>query len=92
MSTQKLTATPQVHGDAGLKCSFNQIESPGCYVSTETGRLLRVPADALAKGQSPKIETVGSTPWIVTRLSSDPYLPISKARMIAADIDIEVNF
>ena len=92
MSNQKLTETPQVHRDAGLSCSFNQIENSGCYVSSETGRLLRVPTDALAKGQSPRIETVGFTPWLVTKLSNDPYLPISKARMIAADNDIEVNF
>jgi hypothetical protein len=28
----------------------------------------------------------------VTKLSDDPYLSISKARMIAANLDIAINF
>jgi len=28
----------------------------------------------------------------VTRISDDPYLPMTKARMIAADLDLPVNF
>ena len=29
---------------------------------------------------------------IVTKLSDDPFIPLTKARMIAADLDHAVNF
>jgi hypothetical protein len=73
-------------------CNFDQIETPGTYVECRTGTLLRVPDDALAPGRSPRIEIVAHEPWMVTRLSDDPYVPLTKARMIAADLDLPVNF
>ena len=73
-------------------CNFDQIETPGTYVDTRTGTLLRVPEDALAPGRSPRIEIVAHEPWTVTRVSEDPYIPLTKARMIAADLDLPVNF
>ncbi len=73
-------------------CTFDQIESAGTYVECRTGTLLRIPEDALAPGRSPRIEIVADEKWIVTRLADDPYLPLTKARMVAADLDIPVNF
>jgi hypothetical protein len=29
---------------------------------------------------------------IVTKLTDDPYITITKARLLAADLDLEVNF
>lgn len=80
----------QLH--AGMMFPFEQIDQPGCYVSIETGRMLRFPPEALAFGHSPFIEVLGNKPWFLTRISDDPYLPLSKARMIAADYDLNVNF
>jgi hypothetical protein len=77
---------------AGLTCDFRQIEEPGCYVDHETGRLFRIPNDALAQGRSPVIDTVGNSPWLLTKVSDDPYAPLSKVRMAAADLDLPVNF
>ncbi len=77
---------------AGMTCEFRQIEEPGCYVTHDTGRLLRFPADALAPGRSPIIDTVGRDPWLVTKISDDPYAPLNKARMAAADLDLSINF
>jgi hypothetical protein len=73
-------------------CNFDQIESPGTYVECRTGTLIRLPEDALAQGRNPRVEIVTHEPWTVTRLSDDPYLPLTKARMIAADLDLPVNF
>ena len=73
-------------------CNFDQIENPGTYVQCRSGTLLRVPEDALAPGRSPRIEILTTEPWMVTRLSDDPYVPLTKARMIAADLDLPVNF
>lgn len=81
-----------LHKQALHTCNFDQIETPGTYVECRTGTLMRVPDDALAPGRSPRIEIVADEPWTVTRLSDDPYLALTKARMIAADLDLPVNF
>jgi hypothetical protein len=73
-------------------CNFDQIETPGTYVECRTGTLLRIPDDALAPGRSPRMEIVAHEVWTVTRLADDPYLPLTKARMLAADLDLPVNF
>ena len=81
------------HGRTGLvSCEFSQIESPGLYVETRTGALLRIREDGIVPGRSPVIQAVARDPWVVTKISEDPYLPLTKARMIAANLDIEVNF
>jgi hypothetical protein len=76
----------------GSQFRFDALDTPGCYVSNWSGHLIRVPEDALKQGNSPMIEVRGREPMIVTKLSNDPYLTISKARMIAADLDVSVEF
>ena len=73
-------------------CRFSEIESPGTYVEHRLGTLLRVPPDGVAPGRSPVIEVISTEPWIVTKISDDPYVSLTKARMIAADHDLSVNF
>ncbi len=88
--TEERGATRTSH--AGVICEFSQIEEQGCYVTQNTGRLLRVPSDALSPGRSPLIATVGRNPWLVTKISDDPYAPLSTARMAAADLDLRIDF
>ena len=76
----------------GAQFRFENIEEPGTYVSNWTGHLVRVPEDALKSGRSPLIEIRGKEAMFVTKLSDDPYLTLSKARMLAADLDLDVNF
>jgi hypothetical protein len=71
---------------------FEQISTPGCYILKQTGTLLRVPLDALGNGRGPAINVVSKDRWLVTKISSDPYLPLSRARAVAADCDLPVNF
>lgn len=75
-----------------ITCPFEEINSPGLYIEHKTGTLLRLPGDAVVPGRSPVIEAVANEPWIVTRISEDPFLSLTKARMIAADLDLYVNF
>ncbi len=72
--------------------AFGNLEHPGAYVCNETGCLFRVPADGLAPGRSPLIEIVGKKPTMLTKLCDDPWVPISKARQLAADADVWINF
>ncbi len=76
----------------GICGPFEKITFPGCFVVNRTGDLFRVPGDALAPGHSPVMDIVSKDPWMVTKISSDPYLPLNKARSIAADMDLFVNF
>ena len=75
-----------------VTCEFDQIQTPGLYVEHRTGALMRVPEDALIPGRSPAIEIITSHPNIVTKISDDPFLGVTKARMIAADLDLHVEF
>jgi hypothetical protein len=85
-------ASTITHGELGRIEPFDQISSPGCYILKQTGTLLRVPPDALLPGRSPAIDVVSKDQWLVTKISSDPYMVLSKARSVAADLDLPVNF
>lgn len=71
---------------------FSDLKGPGAYLCNPTGHLFRVPEDAVKVGRSPVIEILSSDPIIVTKLSDNPFVTITKARMIAADLDLAVNF
>lgn len=71
---------------------FERISQPGCFVFNRTGDLVRVPEDALVEGRSPTIDIVSKEPWMLTKISNDPYVPLRAARALAADMDLHVNF
>ena len=74
-----------------LSIPFHDINLPGVYV-TQRGEMFRVPSEALAEGRSPLLVWESVEGSIVSRISEDPYTPISKCRQLAADADINVNF
>ncbi len=76
----------------GTQFPFSKLSEPGTYLSNWSGHLIRVPQDAVRQGRSPVIEILGTEPLYVTKLSDDPFVPLTKARMIAADLDHAVNF
>ena len=76
----------------GEQIPFAKLTDPGTYLCNWSGHLLRIPEEALRKGRSPVIEILGREINYVTKLSDDPFVPITKARMLAADLDHAVNF
>lgn len=76
----------------GFELPFAKISEPGTYYSNYTGHLLRIPEDAVKPGRSPVLAILGKEPLMVTKISNDPFICLSKARMIAADLDLAVNF
>ena len=72
--------------------SWDDLETPGFYVSRATGNGYRVPAEALIKGASPVIEQVSSQPSRLVKISDNPFVPLIKARNLAAKCNIEPNF
>lgn len=78
--------------NAGTTWPFDAIEQPGTYICNWNGHLLRVPEDAVSPGRSPKINMVGSGPLMVTKISDNPYITLTKAKLLASNFDINVNF
>ena len=94
MTTQTVTKQREsAHGqDFGSQIPFEAISDPGCYVCNWSGHLLRVPEDGVKQGRSPLVSISANEPLFVTRISDNPYTPVSKCRLLAAECDVVVNF
>lgn len=74
------------------RVAFSEVNQPGAYLCHWSGHLIRVPEDALKPGRSPVLDIVSNDELYVTKLADNPFIPITKARMIACDLDLPVNF
>jgi hypothetical protein len=83
---------PERNSASHPEVSWDALESPGFYVSRLTGNGYRVPAEALIKGASPVIEQISVRPSRLVKLSENPFIPLIKARNLAANCNIEPNF
>ncbi|MFN0006989.1 MAG: hypothetical protein ACKVXR_03700 [Planctomycetota bacterium] len=92
MTTATMTKKETSLANVGAQYRWENLVEPGVYFSNWSGHLIRIPPYALKEGFSPVIEIIGREPMLVTKLSDDPYLCISKARMLAANLDLAVNF
>jgi hypothetical protein len=70
---------------------WNNVGGPGAYI-TEEGVLVRFQEGALKQGHSPLITVLSRQSTKLTKISSDPFIPVGKARLLAADADLPVNF
>ena len=86
------TCNQTEYGHAGMTVPFDQITEPGAYICNWTGHLLRVPEDGVTAGRSPLINIVGPEPLMVTKVSDNPYITVTKAKLVAANFDLSVNF
>lgn len=95
MTTQTLTPSTHPSGfntPVGATVPFDAINEPGAYICNWSGHLLRVPEDGVIPGRSPAINLVGPQPLTVTKISDNPYLTVTKAKLLASNFDINVNF
>lgn len=79
-------------GSCGAVFPFEHINEPGSYICQWNGHLLRVPDDGVAAGRSPMLNIVGPEPLFVAKISNNPWIPLTKARMLASNYDLHVNF
>ncbi len=91
-TTSQSTQFCENFASVGATMPFESIQKPGCYICNWSGHLLRVPEDGVKSGRSPVLNFVGSEPLVVTKISDNPYLTLTKAKIIAANIDLNVNF
>ena len=93
MTTATQCGTSYQNGaPVGTRLQFDSINEPGCYICNWSGHLLRVPEDGVAPGRSPLVNVIGSEPLFVTKISDNPFITLTKAKMIASNLDINVNF
>lgn len=78
--------------NVGQTIVFDSINEPGAYICNWSGHLLRVPEDGVTPGRSPMINIVGGEPLTVTKISSNPYITLTKAKLLASNFDLNVNF
>lgn len=76
----------------GTVVPFDAITQPGAYVCNWSGHLLRVPEDGVIAGRSPMINIIGSEPLTVTKISDNPFISLTKAKLLASNFDLTVNF
>jgi hypothetical protein len=76
----------------GATVPFDQINAPGTYICNWSGHLLRVPDDGVTAGRSPMLTLVGSQPLSVTKISDNPYITVTKARLLASNFDLAIDF
>ncbi len=77
---------------AGVVMPFESIGEPGAYICNWSGHLLRVPEDAVVRGRSPAVNIVGPGSISVTKISNDPFITRTKAKLLAANFDVEADF
>jgi hypothetical protein len=72
--------------------SWESVNEPGTYVERGSGDLYRFPKEALIPGASPAIVKESRGASVLVKLSDDPFLISLKARLLAAQHNIEPNF
>ena len=92
-NTQMQGATGRGFGTkCGTQFAFDSINEPGAYVCNWSGHLLRIPEDGVTPGRSPVINMVGAEPLFTTKISENPFVTITKARILASNFDLPVCF
>ena len=76
----------------GTTLPFDGIHEPGAYICRWSGHLLRVPEDSISSEHTPRMSVIGADALLVTKIDNDPYVPVTKARLLAANHDVSVNF
>ncbi len=91
-ATIQNASTSEVAGLTPSRIPFSEIHEPGTYVSNTTGHLVRIPQDAVKPDRTPVIDLVAAEPLLFSKISVNPFISITKARMLACDLDLPVNF
>lgn len=76
----------------GAQIPFNAVCEAGAYVTNWSGHLIRMPEGAAKPGRTPLLNMLASRPLIVTKISDDPFVPITEARTVAANLGAPVDF
>ena len=71
---------------------FDQVCEPGAYICGWNGHLLRITPEGVSSAGTPAINMVGPEPLFVTKVSNNPFITLTQARLLACNFDVNVNF
>ncbi len=71
---------------------LDKVAEPGAYVCPKTGDLIRVVRTGACSDEEGLVKQHGAQAILVTQVSKDPFIPITQARIAAANLDIEISF
>ena len=71
---------------------LGDVTEPGAYVCRESGDLVRIAPTGVGSDPSELNERQKADPVYVVRIHSDPFVVISRARVLAANLDLEISF
>jgi hypothetical protein len=80
-----------LHQASLTQVSWKSINEPGAYFDLQTGRLYRIPEEALRSGASPVIHMEGAEDRFA-KISDDPLVRTDKARSICAENNCTPTF
>jgi hypothetical protein len=92
MEKARNQSTESMHRHTLPEIDWDDVKEPGCYVDGATGDLYRIPREALVSGASPVVVRESSGASRLKQVSTDPFMPTLKARLICAQHNIEPNF
>ena len=72
--------------------NWEAVNEAGAYVERGSGDLYRFPKEALIPGASPCIVKESRGASVLVKVSEDPFITTFKARLLAAQHNIEPNF
>jgi hypothetical protein len=75
-----------------FETTWEELTHAGAYVEEGTGDLYRVPEEAFLQGNTPAISKVSKQNRRLIQVSDNYAVPINRARMVAANHNIEPNF
>lgn len=80
------------HRNALMETSWESVNEPGAYIERGSGDLYRFPKESLIPGASPAIVKESRGASVLVKLSEDPFITTFKARLLAAQNNVEPNF
>ena len=87
-----LPTEPYPDQDGLIWQPLGDVTEPGAYVCRESGDLVRIAPTGAASDSSELIERQEAEPVYVVRIHPDPFVAISRARVLAANLDVEISF
>ena len=91
-SSGQCTTTSSFSTAPGTCVPFESVQEPGSYICNWSGHLVRIPEDGVCPGRSPMIAIVGQEALYITKISDNPFVTVTKARLLASNFDLPVNF
>jgi hypothetical protein len=89
--TTSISVQPE-HRLGFTECGWDDINQPGAYIEKGSGDLFRIPKEALLQGGSPLIVKQSRGASRLVMISADPYITTERARMLAAEYNVQPNF